>query len=135
MKAIVESGRVPGILAYDGGQPVGWCSVAPREHYPSLDRSRVLKRLDDTPVWSIVCFFIAKDHRGQGLTRELIRAAIDYVRSQGGTVAEAYPTPPREGQLAPVSVYMGLPGMFESLGFVECARPSASKVIMRHTIE
>lgn len=54
MKAIVESVQVPGILAYAAGEPVGWCSVAPREHYGSLNRSPVLKRLDDTPVWSIV---------------------------------------------------------------------------------
>jgi hypothetical protein len=52
MKDIVDSGEVPGILAYADGEPVGWCSVAPREHYGSLNRSPVLKRLDDKPVWS-----------------------------------------------------------------------------------
>jgi GNAT superfamily N-acetyltransferase len=135
MKAIVESGEVPGILAYCEGKPVGWCSVAPRERYGSLERSPVLKRLDDTPVWSIVCFFVAKSYRGQGVAEELIRGAVEYVRSQGGKVVEAYPTQPRRDQLAPVSSYMGVPAMFERAGFVECARPSKSKVIMRYFIE
>ena len=135
MKAIVESGEVPGILAYHEGQPVGWCSVAPREQFGSMERSRVLKRLDNTPVWSIVCFFVAKGYRGQGVAESLIRAAVDYVESQGGKVVEAYPTVPKTDKLPPVSSFMGMPTMFERAGFVECARPSQSKVIMRHSIE
>lgn len=131
MRSIVDSGEVPGILAYDAGQPVGWCSLAPRERFGSLNRSRVLKPIDDTPVWSIVCFYVAKDHRGQGLTEALIRAAVDYVWHQGGQVVEAYPVDPRGHELAPVSSYMGLPGAFARAGFVEIARPSAGRVIMR----
>ncbi len=135
MKALVESGEVPGILAYLGGEPVGWCSVAPRKQYGSLERSRVLKRLDDIPVWSIACFFVARGYRGQGIAEALIQGAVEYVRNQGGRVLEAYPTQPREGRLPPVSSYMGLPSMFERAGFVECSRPSKSRVIMRYTIE
>jgi GNAT superfamily N-acetyltransferase len=134
MKSIVESGAVPGILAYCQGIPVGWCSVAPRESYGSLERSPILKRLDNTPVWSLVCLCVAKDSRGQGVAAGLIRAAVEYVRSQGGKVVEAYPTQPQGDQLTPSSSYMGLPAMFERAGFVECARPSRSKVIMRYYI-
>jgi GNAT superfamily N-acetyltransferase len=135
MKAIVESGEVPGILSYCGGKPVGWCSVAPREKYKSLERSPVLKRQDDTAVWSIVCFFVAKSSRGQGVAEELIRGAVEYVKSEGGKVVEAYPTLPDRDLLAPAKIYMGVPAIFERAGFVECARPSRSKVIMRHFIE
>jgi GNAT superfamily N-acetyltransferase len=135
MKDIVDSGQVPGIIAYADGQPVGWCSVAPREHYASLNRSPVLKRLDDKPVWSIVCFYVAKEQRGTGLITKLIRGAVDYVRQQGGQIVEAYPTQPRGGQLPPVSSFMGIPSVFEDAGFVECARPSQSKVIMRYYLE
>jgi GNAT superfamily N-acetyltransferase len=135
MKDIVDSGQVPGIIAYADGQPVGWCSVAPREHYASLNRSPVLKRLDDKPVWSIVCFYVAKEQRGTGLITKLIRGAVDYVRQQAGQIVEAYPTQPRGGQLPPVSSFMGIPSAFEDAGFVECARPSQSKVIMRFYIE
>jgi len=135
MKAIVESGEVPGILSYCEGRPVGWCSVAPRERYGSLERSPVLKWLNNTPVWSIVCFFVAKSYRGQGVAEELIRGAVEYVRSQGGKVVEAYPTQSMRARLAPVSSYMGVPATFERAGFVECARPSKCKVIMRYFIE
>jgi GNAT superfamily N-acetyltransferase len=134
LKRIVESGRVPGILAYSGGEPVGWCSVAPREDYPSLERSPVLKRLDDKPVWSITCFYIARGHRGQGVTEALIRAAVAYVKRRAGKIVEAYPTRPRGRTLAPVSNYQGVPAMFKRVGFEECARPSAAKVVMRYYI-
>jgi len=135
MKAIVESGHVPGILGYSGRKPVAWCSVAPREQYASLNRSRVLKRIDDTPVWSIVCFFIAKPHRGRRTSEKLIGAAIDYVRNQGGKVVEAYPTAPKGSRVPPVSSYMGFPSTFERIGFVECAKPSQSKRIMRYYVD
>jgi len=131
MKTIVDSGEIPGLLFYVDDHPVAWCSVAPRENYASLNRSRVLKKVDDTPVWSLVCLFVDKSFRNQGLIQEILKGAIDYVRGQGGKVIEAYPTAPREGRLPPVSSYMGLPSMFEKVGFVEVARPSKSKLIMR----
>ena len=77
MKAIVESGEVPGVLAYLDGEPVGWCSVAPRERFGSLERSPVLKRLDDKPVWSIVCLFVARGQRTKGITSTLISGAVE----------------------------------------------------------
>jgi hypothetical protein len=67
MKAIVDKGEVPGILAYVEGMPVAWCSVAPRSHFSMLSRSRILKQVDEEPVWSIVCLFVKKILRNQGL--------------------------------------------------------------------
>lgn len=135
MENLVKSGQVPGILAYCNDRPAGWCSVAPREHYAALERSRVMKRLDDLPVWSIVCFFIGRGFRGQGLGAYLIRASVAYVKQQGGRIVEAYPTIPKTDKLPPVSSFMGLPKLFTRAGFVECARPSASRMIMRYYIE
>ena len=135
MKALVESGQVPGILGYSDGKPVGWCSVAPREQYASLNRSRILKSIDNTPVWSIVCFFVSKAHRGHRTIEKLIQAALDYVRNQGGKVVEAYPTVPQSSRVPPVSSYMGFPATFEKAGFVECGKPSPSKRIMRYYVD
>jgi GNAT superfamily N-acetyltransferase len=134
MNRIVRAGQTPGILAYVGGAPAGWCSVAPREDFPSLGRSRVLKPLDETPVWSIVCFYIRRAFRRQGLSVGLIRAAVDYVREQGGKVLEAYPTDPGERRLDPVSSYMGVPAAFRKAGFREVARPSKVRRIFRYRI-
>ena len=135
MREIVHSGKIPGILAYSEGKAIGWCSVAPREDFASLNRSRTLNAIDDTPVWSIVCFFVDKSRRGAGITEKLIQAAVVYARERGGKVVEAYPTVPKSDRVPPVSSYMGFPAMFEKLGFVECARPSVSKRIMRYYME
>lgn len=135
MKRIVDSGNIPGLLAFKDRKPVGWCSVAPREHYSVLERSHVLKRLDDQPVWSIVCFYIHKDYRKQGIGGKLIRAAMQYVKASGGKIIESYPTRPRTKKLPPVSSFMGFPHIFRAAGFVACKRASASKVIMRYYID
>jgi len=134
MKALVESGEIPGILAYAGKEPAGWCSIARREDFPVLERSRVLKRLDDEPVWSIVCFFIDKRCRGMGLGGALIRAAVRYAGKRGAKIVEAYPAADKGKTLPPVTVYMGLPIIFKRAGFRECAKPSASKLIFRYYI-
>ncbi|MFQ5923009.1 MAG: GNAT family N-acetyltransferase [Anaerolineales bacterium] len=134
MKGIVEAGTVPGILAYEGGEPVGWCSVAPREDYGSLNRSRVLKPVDDQPVWSIVCFFIHRDHRSHGVGIKLIEGAVQYARDRGAKIVEAYPTKPRGKQLGPESSFMGIPKVFERAGFEKVADPSEAKAIMRYYV-
>jgi len=131
MKEIVDSGRVPGIIGYLGERSVAWCSVAPRSEYGALNRSRVLKPIDDRPVWSIVCFFVAREHRGHGALVELIRGAVRHAFDHGATILEAYPTVPSNDNVPPVSSYMGFPDVFASAGFVEVARPSRSKRIMR----
>jgi len=131
---LVAQGEVTGILAYSGPEPVGWCSVAPRDSYPSLLRSRTLRPIDDRPAWSLVCFFVARAWRGRGVAKALARAAVDYVRERGGDLLEAYPTNPRGRRLAAVSSYMGTPEMLGSAGFSECARPSEARIIMRRGI-
>jgi GNAT superfamily N-acetyltransferase len=134
VRAIVDAGRVPGILAYRDGRAEAWCSVAPREEFPALNRSPVLKRIDDRPVWSLTCFYVAKKHRRAGLMHALIRAATDHVRRQGGKIVEAYPSVLNSAQAPPTSSFMGTPEAFARAGFEVCAAPSASKRIMRWTI-
>src|SRR4030042_6556452 len=86
IKALVDSGNIPGILAYVDDEPVGWCSIAPRQEFATLARSRILKPVDDLPVWSVVCFFVARNHRRQGLTVALLKAAVAYARSRGARI-------------------------------------------------
>lgn len=134
MKALVRRGNVPGILAYAGEEAVGWCAVAPREAYPRLSRSRILRPVDDAGVWSVVCFFIGKHWRRKGLTVALIRAAVDFVKSRGGTVVEGYPVEPTKGKVPDAFAYPGLAGAFKAAGFVEVARRSPTRPIMRYVI-
>lgn len=134
IQAIVDSGEVPGILAYAGTEPVGWIAVAPRSQYASLNRSRVLKPLDDHPVWSVTCFFIAKEHRGKGLMQGLLRAAIDYAASRGCDLLEAYPYVVKSAKAPPITSYMGVASVYARVGFQLCATPSPSKQVWRYRI-
>jgi len=38
----VRRGITVGILAYAEGEPIAWCSIAPRETYAALERYRAL---------------------------------------------------------------------------------------------
>ena len=131
LKKIVDSDEIPGILAYTNeGKPLAWCSVAPRENYPVLERSRVLKRIDEKPVWSVVCFFVAKSHRGRGVTVPLLKAAVNYAKNHGAKVVEGYPTE-SEKPMPASFIWTGLTSMFLKAGFVEVARGSKTRPIMR----
>lgn len=132
MKAIVKSGEVPGLIGYLDGRPVGWCAVAPREQYPALSRSRILKPVDDQPCWSVSCLFIHRDYRKRGVSTHLLRAAIDHVRARGGRIVEGYPVEPKgDKTIPPVFAWTGIGRAFESAGFVEIARRSPTRPIMR----
>jgi GNAT superfamily N-acetyltransferase len=133
-KAIVVSGYTPGLLAYVEGIPAGWIAVEPRSAYSGLARSRVLAVLDDLPVWSVPCFFVDRKCRGQGLTIALLRAAIDHVAKQGGKVVEGYPIEPKTEKAPPVFMYTGAVSAFRQAGFVEIARRSETRPIMRYII-
>ncbi len=135
LKAIVDSGEVPGLLAYGGDQPLAWCSVAPREAFPSLERSRTLKRIDDEPIWSIVCFFVARPYRHQGLMVKLLRAAIVYAKEHDVKIVEGYPVEPGQTSIPPVSSFTGIVSAFKEVGFVEVLRRSERRPIMRYFIE
>jgi GNAT superfamily N-acetyltransferase len=135
MKAIVASGEVPGILAYDDGRPVGWCAVAKREEYPVLDRSRILKRVDETPVYAITCFFVAKGYRQKGMMSKLLAAVISYVKEEGGKVVEGFPVEPRKETMPDTFAWTGFASAFEKAGFVEVLRRSETRPIMRYHIE
>ena len=135
LKATVDSGEVTGILAYAHGQPIAWCSVAPREAFSSLERSRTQKRVDDLPVWSIVCFYVAKPYRRKGLMVELLRAAIDYATQHGAKIVEGYPIEPKHDDMSPVSTFTGIFSTFQEVGFVEVARRSEKRPVMRYLVE
>ena len=134
MRKIVEAGEVPGILAYHHGQPIGWCAVAPRERFSALERTRVAKRIDDQAVWSAPCFFVHKNYRNQGVTVQLLRAAIELVKKSGGKILEGYPVEPKK-EMPPVFVFYGTASAFRQAGFVECTRRSETRPFMRFVIE
>lgn len=132
---IVKSDKAPGIIAYVDSDPVGWCAVAPRDYFPVLDRSRILKQIDEKPIWSVVCFFVAKPYRKKGVSRELLQAAIKFVRSHGGKIIEGYPIEPKKDRMPEVFAWTGFASVFKSLGFKEVKRRSETRPIMRYYLE
>lgn len=134
-KKIVKKGVVPGILAYMDGEPVGWCAVEPRGNYPALERSRILKPVDEEPVWSVTCFFVAKKYRYNGLTTALLKETIKYVSSKGGKIVEGYPVEVTEGKTADAFIFTGTASAFKKAGFKEVARRSPKRPIFRYKIK
>lgn len=132
-RRMVQAGPPPGILAYRDATPVGWCAIAPRESYPLLARSRVLAPVDDAPVASITCLFVAKSERNRGVSRRLLRAAATHARSLGLRLIEGYPIDKPKGQ-PDAFVWTGLASAFRAAGFVEVARRSKTRPIMRRAV-
>ncbi len=131
LRKIVDAGEVPGLLVCAGREPVGWCSVAPREAFPVLENSRILKRVDDQPVWSASCFFIARPYRRQGLSVKLLRAAVAYAKKKGARIVEGYPVEPKKSPMPDVFAWIGLADAFRRAGFKEVLRRSPTRPIMR----
>lgn len=131
MKKLINSGVIPGILAFKNTEPVGWCSVAPRDDFLVLENSRILKRIDDKPVWSVVCLFIKKNYRNLGLSVQLLKAAKKYVKEQGGRILEGYPVEPKKDKMPDAFAWTGLASAFLESGFKEQLRRSETRPIMR----
>jgi GNAT superfamily N-acetyltransferase len=131
LKRLVRQGPPPGLLGYVGDQPAAWLALAPREDYPRLERSRTLAPVDDRPVWSVVCFFIARPFRRRGLTVAMLEHAVRYARGQGGRILEGYPVDPKSGKTADAFAWWGVLEAFVAAGFREVARRSPTHPIVR----
>lgn len=127
-RQVVNDGPPPGLLAFDGELPVGWCQITPRDSLPWLDRTWRLRRIDDVPVWSISCFYIRIGYRRRGVTTALIRAAIQTAKKAKAPAIEAYPL---DEDLSPSSTSTGYASTFARLGFRELIRHSPERPIMR----
>ena len=135
MKKLIESGKPPGIIGYINKEPVAWCCIGLRESFPKLERSRTLKSIDDQPVWSILCLFVAKAFRNAGLSSQVITAAAEYAFSKGATIVEGYPYVTGNKKWADPFVFTGLASSFKKAGFKVVARPSKSRLIVRLSIK
>ena len=118
-RAGVLGGTVHGVLAFDGGEPVGWATFGPRLSFARLQRSPSLACDDPERVWSIPCFFVRRSHRRRGIARALLSAALGEMRQRGVMLVEGYPVKPTvSGEPLPAAfTYTGTRSMFETAGF------------------
>ena len=135
LRKIVTAGRTaPGILAYVGEEAVGWCAIAPRKEYVALERSRILKPVDDQPVWSISCLFVKREYRRQSISALLLKAAVEFAVRQGARIVEGYPVEPTMEKMPDPFLWHGVPSAFTAAGFTEATRRSKTRPIMRFEV-
>jgi len=132
MKSLIEQNETVGVLAYIDGVPIGWCAVAPRDKYIRLENSKVFKRIDDEPVWSITCLYISKTYRRQRTSTELIKAAVNYCKLNQVEIVEAYPVVPYDNKVPDAFLWTGIPSAFKEAGFLVVEQRSKWKIMMRY---
>jgi hypothetical protein len=136
MRALAERDTPPGVVGYLDAEPVAWCAFGDRSDFPRMQRSALLKPIDDEPVVSLACLLITKDHRGDGLSAAWISAVCDYLAETSQTrTVEAYPVEPAGGRRAgPDTAMTGIASVFTAAGFTEVARPRHDRPIMRYEL-
>jgi len=134
LRKIVALARKPGVLAYAGREAIAWCAVAPREDYIGLANSRILKPVDENPVWSISCLFVKQQHRRRGVSTQILRAAVEFAGRQGAVIVEGYPVEPNSEKMADAFLWHGTMSAFKAAGFKEVLRRSPTRPIMRFQI-
>lgn len=126
MALSIRKGTPVGLLGYLDGEPVAWCSVAPRATYRGL----VSDGSADEGTWSIACFFVARKYRGTGIARRMLAAAVGHARRRGARVVEGYPVE----EDSPSYRFMGFVPMFTEAGFRETGREGKRRHVVRRSL-
>jgi GNAT superfamily N-acetyltransferase len=130
LKALARRDLPPGLIAYRGRLAVGWISIGPREDFAKLARSSVMKPVDAEKVWSVVCFVVPSQFRGQGVAHALLEGAIAYARKRRVRWLEAYPVD-KAGRRDDDALWFGVKSMYDAAGFEEVARRRPARPVMR----
>ncbi len=137
MKQRIKAGPPPGILAFEEGQAIGWLQVGPRADIPQFNSARRVSAplddapADDTSVWAMSCFFVAKAARRRGLSGHLINGGLDFARQNGARVVEACPM---DRSKSPLSLFVGSSHVFEQAGFQQVALRKEGRPLMRKVL-
>jgi GNAT superfamily N-acetyltransferase len=131
IKKLVNNDMLLGLIAFMNKKPFGWIALAPREDYIRIESSRVFKRIDDKPVWSITCFFIKKEYRRMGLSHQLIKGAVDFAKKKKIKILEAYPAIPYNEKVPHPFLWVGVLSSFIKNGFKIVKQSSKSRAMVR----
>ena len=130
LKALTDEVGRPGLIGYRDGVPVGWVSLGPREDFAKLRRSPVMKPVGEQPVWSIVCFVVPREYRGQGVAKAMLDGAVACAAKQGVRLLETYPVDTAQPSTGD-SIWFGTKSMVDAAGFEEVARRKPARPVMR----
>jgi GNAT superfamily N-acetyltransferase len=131
IKKLANNDMPLGLIAFMNKKPFGWIALAPREDYIRIESSRVFKRIDDKPVWSITCFFIKKEYRRMGLSHQLIKGAVDFAKKKKIKILEAYPAIPYNEKVPHPFLWVGVLSSFIKNGFKIVKQSSKSRAMVR----
>ena len=142
LRALIEQGPPPGLVAIEDDRAIGWVGLAPRSEYERIEHSRVIPRVGGPVPWSVSCFVVSKDARGRGTASALLAAAVEHARAAGAAAVEGYPIDPASapgGRVRDTSAYVGTRAMFERAGFRIVAQTTsrsggAPRVVMRRDL-
>jgi GNAT superfamily N-acetyltransferase len=125
LRAQLDEDPPAGMLAYIDGEVAGWCGFGPRPRLPRLEHSRTIPKVDELPVWSVLCFNVRVGYRRRGVAAALLAGVVDYARRSGAPGVEAYPIDPEGGRVDTGFGYVGVTPMFEKAGFRRVVETSA----------
>jgi GNAT superfamily N-acetyltransferase len=114
---VQENKYVPGLIGYVDNVPAAWIGFGPRSEMGRLVNSRVIPKVDEKEVLSIVCFFVHKDYRGEQLTSQLLEAAIDYSIEENIPLLEAYPVNTDGDKISLEGAHCGISSVFSKSNF------------------
>ena len=134
LRARVEQGPPPGLLAFDGSRAVGWCQLTPRRELAWLGRRREFVAVDEVPVWVMSCFYVRRGYRRRGVMSALIAEALRVAKRAGAPALEAYPVDTAQPG-ATRNVFTGVASAFVQAGFTEVERRAAGRPILRHDLD
>jgi len=138
MRRLCGRAHPPGVVTYRDGTPVGWCSIGPRAEIPRLVASKLIRPVDEVPVWSVICVVVRGGYRKQGVTTRMLEGAIAYAAAEGAPAVEAYPVDP-PGRIDLTMAFVGTRAMFEKVGFEVVGRTDAvasklPRLVMRRSL-
>ena len=138
MRRLCGRAHPPGVVTYRDGTPVGWCSIGPRTEIPRLVASKLIRPVDDVPVWSVICVVVRGGYRKQGVTTRMLEGAVAYAAAEGAPAVEAYPVDP-PGRIDLTMAFVGTRAMFEKVGFEVVGRTDAvasklPRLVMRRSL-
>ena len=139
IKARIERGPPPGLLAFEGGQALGWMQVGPRADVPEWNNAgRGSAPLDptdasDPAVWAISCFFLRTKARGRGLTHRLVEAGLAFARENKARIVEACPMDLSRDSRS-IGLFVGSSRVFEKAGFERIVERKAGRPLMRYVL-
>ncbi len=132
-RSIVHRGPPPGLLAFVGDTPVGWCQLTPRSALPRLEANPRYPRVDDRPVWSISCLYVRRGHRERGISFRLIAAAVKVARDGGAPAVEAYPVDTTQPE-STTNLFTGRASTFVRAGFRTVVDQNPRRPVVRREL-